>query len=485
MSDAPHIIPDIVAHTTPDIVANTTPDIVANTAANSRPEDAGLAQVSATERRRRWRLVLGGAADAIDDQRPHVDARTGTDAGTEAATEADTDTGPEAGAEPGTEAGTGAGEIDGSDGSGAGGASGAQPGLTGDDARVDAALGALYDRDDRDDAGADRGAQGRRRSARRAGGLGRSKPGVVRWLGDIRTYFPTPMVQIMQRDAIDRLDLKQLLLEPELLQSVEPDIHLVTLLIELNSMLPEETRATARQVIATVLADIEARLADQTRRAVRGALARSARTRRPRPGDIDWNHTIAANLAHWLPEHRTVVPERLVGHGRHQRSLAKDVVIAVDQSGSMADSVVYASLFGGVLAQLPALRTRFISFDTAVTDLTPFLHDPVEVLFGVQLGGGTDIANALSYCQQLIERPRHSVLFVVSDLFEGGNVDTMQRRVAEMIASGVHVVVLLALSDEGAPAHDHAQAAALTALGATVMATTPDAFPQVLADALA
>jgi hypothetical protein len=307
---------------------------------------------------------------------------------------------------------------------------------------------------------------------------------MIRWLGDIRRYFPTPVVQILQRDAVDRLDLRQLLLEPELLQSVEPDIHLVTLLVELNRHLPDETRATARQVIAKVLADLERRLTDQTRQAVRGALARSARTRRPRPGDIDWPTTITANLRHWIPEYHTVVPERLVGHGRRQRSLARDVVIAVDQSGSMADSVVYASLFGGVLAQLPALRTSFIAFDTAVTDLTSFLHDPVEVLFGVQLGGGTDIANALAYCQQIIERPRETVLFVVSDLFEGGNADLLHRRVGELVGAGVQVVVLLALSDEGTPAHDHGHAAALAALGATVMSTTPDEFPTVLADAL-
>ncbi len=160
----------------------------------------------------------------------------------------------------------------------------------------------------------------------------------MRWLGDIRTYFPTPVVQILQRDAVERLDLRQLLLEPELLQAVEPDIHLVTMLVELNKLLPDETRATARQVIAQVLADIEQRLTDQTRQAVRGALARAARTRRPRPGDIDWPHTIEANLRHWIPEHRTLVPEQLIGHGRRQQSLARDVVIAVDQSGSMADS---------------------------------------------------------------------------------------------------------------------------------------------------
>ena len=397
-------------------------------------------RVSEAERRRRWRLLLGpAAADALAD-----------------ASTRDPD---------GDDAGSGRGSGDG--------------GLLGDDARIDAALGALYDADDRDG-----GTSGARRRAGRSGGLGRSKPGVVRWLGDIRRYFPTPVVQILQRDAVERLDLRQLLLEPELLADLEPDVHLVTLLVELNRHLPDETRATARQVIATVLADLERRLTDQTRQAVRGALARSARTRRPRPGDIDWPMTISANLKHWLPEQRTVVPERLVGHGRRQRSLARDVIIAVDQSGSMADSVVYASLFAGVLAQLPALRTSFIAFDTSITDLTAFLHDPVEVLFGVQLGGGTDIASALGYCQHLVERPRESVVVLVSDLFEGGNVELMFRRVGELVAAGSQVVVLLALSDEGTPAHDHGNATALTQLGATVMSTTPDEFPAVLADAL-
>ncbi len=399
-------------------------------------------RVSDTERQRRWRLVLGGAAEEAESRREGADGAPDRPA-------------------------RGAGDAD----------DGAPDAiLSGDDRRIDAALAALYDRHD---TGGRRGAAGRR-----AGGLGRSRPGVVRWLGDIRRYFPTPVVRVLQRDAIERLDLKQMLLEPELLSTVEPDLHLVTMLVELNRVLPEETRATARQVIAAVLADLERRLSDHTRQAVRGALARSARTRRPRPADIDWPHTIAANLRHWIPERETLVPDRLVGHGRRQRSLARDVIIAVDQSGSMADSVVYASLFGGVLAQLPSLRTKFFAFDTAVTDLTPFLHDPVEVLFGVQLGGGTDIAHALTVCQRAIERPRQSVLFLVTDLFEGGNAELMLRRVAELVASGVHVVVLLALSDEGTPAHDADHASALVALGATVMATTPEEFPAVLAGSL-
>ena len=164
--------------------------------------------------------------------------------------------------------------------------------------------------------------------------------------------------------------------------------------------------------------------------------------------------------------------------------ISGDVIVAIDQSGSMADSVVYASVFGAVLASMPALRTHVVAFDTAVADLTPLLHDPVDVLFGVQLGGGTDIAQAVGYCQQLITRPADTVLVLVSDLFEGGNASLLHQRIAALHQAGVCVVVLLALSDEGAPTYDHTQAAAFAALGVPSFACTPDAFPDLLAAAL-
>jgi Mg-chelatase subunit ChlD len=233
-----------------------------------------------------------------------------------------------------------------------------------------------------------------------------------------------------------------------------------------------------------VVEQVEHRIADRTRSAVSGAVNRIARTRRPRLRDIDWQRTIAANLRHYLPEHRTVVPERLVGFARSQRVVAKDLVVAIDQSGSMAESVVYASVFGAVLASIPSVRTSLVAFDTAVVDLTELLDDPVEVLFGCQLGGGTDINQALAYCQGLVTRPEDTVLVLVSDLFEGGIADEMVRRVAAMRGAGVTVVALLALSDTGAPAYDHDHAAALTALGVPAFACTPDLFPDLLAVAL-
>ncbi|MFF5805327.1 VWA domain-containing protein [Streptomyces sp. NPDC012746] len=343
--------------------------------------------------------------------------------------------------------------------------------LGGRDAGMDGALGALYG-----GAGGGRG--------ERSAGLGGSAPNVARWLGDIRTYFPSSVVQVMQRDAIARLGLSTLLLEPEMLEAVEPDVHLVGTLLSLNKAMPETTRETARAVVRKVVEQLEKRLASRTRATLTGALDRSARVSRPRHADIDWNRTIRANLKNYVPEYRTVVPERLIGYGRASQAVKKEVVLCIDQSGSMAASVVYASVFGAVLASMRSIATRLVVFDTAVVDLTDQLDDPVDVLFGTQLGGGTDINRALAYCQSKITRPADTVVVLISDLYEGGIRDEMLKRVAAMKRAGVEFVTLLALSDEGAPAYDREHAAALAALGAPAFACTPDLFPDVMAAAL-
>ncbi|MFI6923047.1 VWA domain-containing protein [Nonomuraea spiralis] len=356
---------------------------------------------------------------------------------------------------------------------GGGDADGTGCALEGADAQMDAALAAVYDQD------------GREGQSRREGGLGASAPRVARWLGDIRTYFPSTVVQVMQKDAIERLNLTRLLLEPEMLEAVEPDVHLVGTLLALNRVMPEQARESARAVVRKVVAELERRLAQRTRAAVTGALDRSARTHRPRRvSDIDWDRTIRANLKNYLPERNTVVPSRLVGYARRQRSVQREVVLCIDQSGSMAASVVYSSMFGAVLASMRSLKTSLVVFDTAVVDLTEQLHDPVELLFGTQLGGGTDINRAIAYSQGLITRPADSIFILISDLYEGGVRAEMLRRVAAMTQAGVQVIVLLALSDEGAPFYDHDNAAALAAMGVPAFACTPDAFPDLMAAAI-
>jgi hypothetical protein len=339
------------------------------------------------------------------------------------------------------------------------------------DQRLNAALSALYDS----------GTEERR------GGLGASSPRVAKWLGDIREFFPTPVVQIVQKDAFERLNLKALMLEPEFLSTLEADVHLVADLIALRAAIPGKTLETARQVVRKVVDDLMQRLEHNTRETLRGALNRSQRTRRPRHADIDWPRTIGANLRHYQPQHRTVVPETLVGHTRHTKSRAQldHVILCVDQSGSMATSVVYSSIFAAVMASIPGLSTKLTCFDTSIVDLTDQLSDPVEVLFGVQLGGGTDINSALAYCEKQVENPTKTHLLLITDLYEGGNAASMLARVATIKQSGVNLIVLLALSDSGHSAYEAKHAEAISSLGCPVFACTPDQFPSMMASALA
>lgn len=341
--------------------------------------------------------------------------------------------------------------------------------LTGDDVRIDQALTALYDAD---------GPGGLR------GGSGASSPRVARWLGDIRQYFPAPVVQVMQKDAFERLDLKSMLFQPEMLEAVQPDVHLVATLMSLRGVIPAKTRDTARSVVQKVVDALMKKLEEPMRSAVTGALNRAERNRRPRHAEIDWNRTIRANLRHWQEAYRSIIPETLVGYGRKTRRTQREVILCIDQSGSMAASVVYSSIFGAVMASLPAVKTHMVVFDTSVVDLTEQLSDPVEVLFGVQLGGGTDINRAVGYCQSLVREPRNTIMVLISDLYEGGVEKNLLQRASELVQSGVQLITLLALSDEGAPAYDHQLAAKLAALGVPSFACSPDQFPALMAAAI-
>ena len=331
---------------------------------------------------------------------------------------------------------------------------------------MDAVLEALYDND-----------------SERQGGLGNSSPNVNRWLGDIRKYFPTSVVQLMQKDALERLNLERMLLEPELLESVEPDVSLVATLLSLNKVMPKQTKKTAKDVVRRVVEELEKKLRNPMRQAIEGAIDRAARNRRPKFNEIDWNKTIRANLKTYQKKYKTIIPEILIGHGKKGQSL-KDVILLVDQSGSMATSMVYSSIFGAVMASLRSIKTHMVVFDTEVVDLTQELHNPVDLLFAAQLGGGTDINKALGYAKTLIRKPMDTIVVLISDLYEGGSESDMLKKVAAIKASGVQFITLLALDDKGAPMFDKRMAQKMAALDIPSFACTPDQFPNLMATAI-
>jgi hypothetical protein len=318
--------------------------------------------------------------------------------------------------------------------------------LSGEQIGMDEALAAIYDESE---------GEGQGRGGKRSAGLGPSAPNLAKWLGDIRNYFKEDVVTVIQNDAIERKGLTQLLFEPEMLKNVEPNPQLVGTLMSLKGRIPERTKETARIVVRAVVDKIKRLLEQRIRQAVMGALNRNEHSPLPHTPSIDWKWTIGRNLKNFQPSLGTIVPEKVYFFSRAQRSNKWNVIVCMDQSGSMAESVVYGSVTGSIFASLPALNTRVVAFDTEVVDLTEQCGtDPVDMIFGVQLGGGTDINKAVAYCEKFIPDPSQTIFFLISDLIEGGNQSQLIRRMKEMVESGVRVVCLLALSDSGIPTYN-------------------------------
>ncbi len=322
-------------------------------------------------------------------------------------------------------------------------------------------------------------------STKRSAGSGPSAPTVAKWLGDVRSLFPPDAVSVIQADAIERKGLKSILFEPEVLATVEPDLSLAATILALKDMIPEKSRDAARAFMRAIVAEIERRLASDLRSAVRGAMNRARHSPLPDLKALDWKRTISRNLSGWDSKRKRLVPERFHFWERAERGMGWDVILDMDQSGSMGTSVIYGSVMGCILASLPAVNARLVAFDTEVVDLSErYGEDPVEMLFGIQLGGGTDIEKSIRYCEQFIRNPERTIFVLLSDLFEGGNEAGLVRRMEALRESGVKTVCLLALDDSGRPSYDEALARRFAAVGVPSFACPPERLPEFLEGAI-
>lgn len=318
------------------------------------------------------------------------------------------------------------------------------------------------------------------------GGKGPSNPQITRWLGDVRTLFDKDLVKIIQGDAMERCGLRQLIFEPELLDNLEPDINLASTIMLLKEQIPKRSKESVRAFIRKIVEEINKLLEQDIRRAVSAAVNRRQHSPIPSAAALDHRLTIRRNLKNYDPDLGTIVPERFWFFDRTTATAANKwtVILDVDQSGSMGESVIYSSVLSCILASMASLRTRVVAFDTKIVDLTEKCDDPVELLYGFQLGGGTDIARSVAYCQQFIENPKKTLFFLITDLEEGGNRAALLRRLEEMRSDGVTVVVLLALAAGGRPYCDEQMAQRVVGLGIPCFACAPERLPELLERAL-
>ncbi len=321
-------------------------------------------------------------------------------------------------------------------------------------------------------------------SGGKLGGKGHSSPHLTKWLGDLRTLFSPMEIKVIQNDAIERKGLKQLLFEPEMLSSLEPDVATASLLLMLKDQIPSRAKENARSYIAKIVEDINRRLSDDIRRSVTAALNRHEHSPVPSAAALDYKLTIRRNLKNYNTELKTIMPEKFYFFERSSKSGSRTVILDIDQSGSMGESAIYSSIMGCILAGISSVKTHIVAFDTSVTDLTPLCTDPVDLLYGIQLGGGTDINKSVAYCQELISEPDKTTMFLITDLYEGGNRAQLIRRLEEIKTSGVNLIVLLAISDSGSPCYDSHLAQQIAAFDVPCFACPPEKLPELLEAAL-
>ncbi len=307
---------------------------------------------------------------------------------------------------------------------------------------------------------------------------------VPEWLGRVRSFFRQEVVALVQKDAMERKGLTRLLFEPETLPSLEKNVDLVATILSMKSLVPDEAKETARQIVREVVEDLKKQFETETRTAIHGAIRRDAHSPLKVARNLDWQRTIRKNLRTWDRERRRLVPEVISFFANQRKRRDWEIILCVDQSGSMAMSCVYSAIMASIFASLDVLATRLVLFNhEEVVDMTPVLADPVEVLFTAQLGGAEDYNRALRYVEETyLERPERTILILLTDLFHtaGDNVEFVQRMRAH-VESKVKTIVLLKLSDQGRPSYNRELAEELTALGVHCFGATPKLLVEVMA----
>lgn len=347
-------------------------------------------------------------------------------------------------------------------------------GISGDALRRDAALGYLYGREYQ--------GRGLRDEARIGpGSLDASQPHVVDWLGQVRDLFPSEAVEIIEKHALDRYGLTELLTDPQTLEKLEPNQDLLRMLMGFRHHLHGDVLNVARRIIRQVVDELRQMLAADVRQSLTGRLNRHRHSPHAVAQNFDALGTIAANLKHYDRQRQQLLIEKLRFFQRNQRRLPWDIILCVDQSGSMVDSVIHSAVMASILAALPAFRVRMVLFDTQVVDVSAMIDDPVELLLSAQLGGGTHIARALQYCGQLVEHPHRTVLVLISDFCEGGPPSQLLAQVRSLAEARVKLLGLAALDGQAHPFYDRTMAERLAACGMEIAALTPRQLAQWLA----
>ncbi len=314
---------------------------------------------------------------------------------------------------------------------------------------------------------------GVRKDSNRRGSLDSSKLTVPSWITKIRELFPRETVEILEKHALEKYEMTQLLTDKEVLEKLEPNKELLKSILQMKHLMKGEILDTAKAIVKKIADDITKKLESDVKKAVTGRIDKNKASLIKNSRNLDFKRTIKANLKNFDKTENRLVVDKIYFNDRVKRYNPWNVVIAVDESGSMLDSVIHSAIMAGIFSKLPMLKTNLIIFDTEVVDLSGYIDEPVETLMSIQLGGGTNITKALQYSDTLIENPHRTMVILVTDLYEGYDYNRMYGSARAIIESGAKLIVLTALDMEAKAVYDKNAAKKMAALGAEVGAMTP------------
>jgi hypothetical protein len=343
--------------------------------------------------------------------------------------------------------------------------------LDGIDAQRDQMLGYLYNRE----YGAGRNVRaGGSMTGRREGSLDASQLSVPEWINGVHTLFPRRTIERIEKDALERYQVQELVTNPDLLARAEPSQTLLKAVLHTKHLMNQEVLAVARTLVRKVIDQLMEKLARPMRSVFLGAADRRRRSHLRVAKNFDARATVRRNLASFDPQSKRLFIRTPYFYSRVRRQADRwQIIVVVDESGSMADSVIHAAVTAAIFFGIRSLRTHLVLFDTSVVDVTEHCSDPVEAIMKVQLGGGTDIGGALRYASQLVDNPRRTIVVLVTDFFEGAPLERLLGVTRHLIESGVTLLGLAALDERAEPNYNRATAERMVALGAHVGAMTP------------
>ncbi len=333
-------------------------------------------------------------------------------------------------------------------------------------AREDA-LGYLYNRE----YGSGRNVRGGKRGA---GSMDASQLSVPDWINTVHELFPQRTIERIEKDALERYGIEEMVTNPDLLRRAQPSTTLLKAVLRTKHLMNQEVLALARNLVRKVVEQLIERLAREVRSPFSGAIDRRRRSFLKVAKNFDAPTTIRRNLKNYDPESKRLFIQTPYFFSRVRREVDRwQLIILVDESGSMMDSVIHSAVTASIFWGIKSLKTHLCIFDTSVVDLTEHCSDPVETLMKVQLGGGTDIGQALAYGANLVENPRRTIIILITDFYEGAPVNRLLSTAKQLVESGVTLLGLAALDDAANPTYDRDLAERIVALGGHVAAMTP------------